>query len=92
MLPAAPPNLGAPVGGAVCCPRPVIAMSQEIDKRLLEILACPDCLGAVHQDGEWIVCEKCGRRYPIRDGLPIMLVEESLAPDEQQAQGEDPAE
>ena len=67
----------------------VIGVAQEIDKELLEILACPDCLGEVHQEGAWIVCDKCGRRYPIRDGLPIMLVEESVAPEgQEQAEGE----
>ena len=67
-------------------------MAQEIDKRLLEILACPDCLGDVHQDGDWIVCEKCGRRYPIRDGLPIMLIEESVSADGEKAEGESGSE
>ncbi len=28
----------------------------------------------------WLVCEQCGRRYPIRDGIPVMLVEEAEAP------------
>ncbi|HUT97654.1 MAG TPA: Trm112 family protein [bacterium] len=46
---------------------------------LLEILACPVCKTPVHLDGtgERIVCDSCGRRYPIRDGIPVMLVEEA---------------
>ncbi len=57
-----------------------------IDPGLLEILRCPV---AVHMDelGEdpgrlelvkdcWLVCEESGLKYPIRDGIPIMLVEE----------------
>ncbi|MBC7289091.1 MAG: Trm112 family protein [Armatimonadetes bacterium] len=60
-------------------------MTQQIDPRLLEILACPDCLGTVRQECDWIVCEKCGRRYPIRDGIPIMLIEESVKPSAQEA-------
>ena len=51
-----------------------------IDKELLEILACPACKAEVQLDGEQIVCLGCGRRYPIRDGIPIMLVDEAEAP------------
>ncbi|MGI5837322.1 MAG: Trm112 family protein [Chloroflexota bacterium] len=54
-----------------------------IDKDLLEILACPDCKAPVTQEGDWIVCtasEKCGKRYPIRDGIPIMLIDEAVDP------------
>lgn len=48
-----------------------------IDSELLDILACPLCKADVKLEGEKIVCTKCGRRYPIRDGIPIMLVEEA---------------
>ena len=52
-----------------------------IDEKLLEILACPACKGPVKLQDDWIVCQDCGRRYPIRDGIPIMLVEEAEQPD-----------
>jgi uncharacterized protein YbaR (Trm112 family) len=52
-----------------------------VDKELMEILACPSCRGDVELrpegDAEWIVCLKCGLRYPVRDGIPVMLVEEA---------------
>lgn len=48
-----------------------------IDQELLEILACPACRGSVRQEGEKIVCTQCGRRYPVKDGIPVMLVEEA---------------
>lgn len=55
-----------------------------IDSELLSILACPLCkepveLQASPGDGAdgWLVCARCGRRYPIRDDIPIMLVEEA---------------
>ena len=48
-----------------------------IDQTLLEILACPACKGDVELKEEKIVCLKCGRKYPIKDGIPIMLVDES---------------
>ena len=50
-----------------------------IDQELLEILACPACKTAVRLEGERLVCNSCNRRYPIRDGIPIMLVEEAEA-------------
>jgi hypothetical protein len=48
-----------------------------IDKTLLDILACPVCKTPVRLEGERLVCERCKRRYPIRDGIPVMLVEEA---------------
>ena len=51
-----------------------------IDPKLLEILACPACKTAVTAEGEWLVCAQCGRRYPVRDGIPVMLIEEAQSP------------
>ena len=48
-----------------------------IDQKLLEILACPVCKTAVTPEGDRLVCNQCGRRYPVRDGIPVMLVEEA---------------
>ena len=50
-----------------------------IDSKLLEILACPACKTKVVLEGEKIVCTnvQCGLRFPIRDGIPVMLVEEA---------------
>ena len=53
-----------------------------IDPELLEILACPACKAPVRLEGERIVCAgpSCGLRYPVRDGIPVMLVEEADRP------------
>ena len=48
-----------------------------IDKELLEILACPLCKTPVREEGDRLVCTACGRRYPVRDGIPVMLIEEA---------------
>ncbi len=48
-----------------------------IDEKLLEILACPACKEPVRLEKDRIVCTGCGKRYPIRDGIPIMLLEEA---------------
>ena len=46
-----------------------------IRKELLDILACPACKTKVRLEGEELICDSCGRRYPIEDGIPIMLVD-----------------
>ena len=59
----------------------VIEVTEKLDARLLEILACPACKGDVKQEGDTIVCVgECRRIYPIRDGIPIMLIEEATLP------------
>lgn len=60
-----------------------------IDSRLLEILRCPACHGEIDplEDDRGLECRQCGRIYPIRDGIPVMLVEEASLPP-----GEDPQE
>ncbi len=50
-----------------------------ISQELLEILACPKCKGEIHlnetQDG--LICENCKLLYEIRDGIPVMLIDEA---------------
>ena len=52
---------------------------QTMDKKLLEILVCPLTKGTLHYDAakQELVSEKAKLAYPIRDGIPIMLVEEA---------------
>ena len=50
-----------------------------LDKELLKILACPLCKTEVILENDAIVCTQCRRKYPIRDGIPIMLIEEAQA-------------
>ena len=52
-----------------------------IDETLLEILACPACKAPVKLEKDKIVCTGCGRRYPIRDDIPIMLIDEAELPE-----------
>ncbi len=54
-----------------------------IDKELLEILACPVCKTRVIEEEDFLVCSECGRRYPVRDGIPIMLVDEAQQPSQE---------
>lgn len=53
-------------------------------QELLDILACPACeeRPPVHlsADKKYLVCEKCNRHYPIRDDIPVMLVDAATIP------------
>jgi uncharacterized protein YbaR (Trm112 family) len=53
-----------------------------IDKELLDILACPNCRGEVeyHEAEQFIECLKCHYKYPVRDGIPVMLIDEADKP------------
>jgi uncharacterized protein YbaR (Trm112 family) len=53
-----------------------------LDPELLEILVCPNDRGPVEylEDQQVIVCSTCGYRYPVRDGIPVMLIDEAEKP------------
>lgn len=53
-----------------------------IDKELLDILACPACKADVKLENDRIVCTNpsCAKRYPVRDGIPVMLIDEAEDP------------
>lgn len=50
-----------------------------LDQTLLEILVCPVCKGELEyrSDPEELVCAACRLRYEVRDGIPIMLIDEA---------------
>ncbi len=52
----------------------------ELDAKLLDILACPQCKGDLEYRKEEpaLICHQCKLKYPIRDGFPVMLVEEAI--------------
>ncbi len=49
----------------------------QISAELMEILVCPKSHGALEQRGDWLYCQESGLRYPVRDGIPIMLIDEA---------------
>lgn len=51
-----------------------------IDQQLLDILVCPQCRGGLVlvEGGRGLLCEKCQLKYPVRNDIPMMLVEEAL--------------
>jgi uncharacterized protein YbaR (Trm112 family) len=50
-----------------------------IPRQLLEILVCPKCRGDLEyrEQEPALVCGKCKLKYPVRDGIPIMLIDEA---------------
>ncbi len=71
---------GAAAGAITTATEPV-AHREGLDPTLLEILACPDDKAPViyQKEGqaERLTCTKCGKRYPVRDGIPVMLIDEA---------------
>lgn len=51
----------------------------ELDPVLLEIVACPACHSrlTVDDDAGEMACTGCERSYPVRDGIPVLLVDEA---------------
>lgn len=47
-----------------------------VSQDLLDILVCPACKAALDNLTHTLVCVECGRRYPVCDDIPIMLIEE----------------
>jgi uncharacterized protein YbaR (Trm112 family) len=52
-----------------------------LDAQLLAILACPKCKGKLtyRESDQALDCESCQLRYEVRDGIPVLLIEEATA-------------
>lgn len=59
-------------------------MAVDLAPELLEILACPNCHGslAVDHERDELVClaADCGLAYPVRQGIPVLLIDEARRP------------
>ena len=57
-----------------------------LDRELMEIVRCPACLGifadpaASDAAPEELSCTKCGNAYPVRNGVPVLLLDEAHRP------------
>jgi uncharacterized protein len=62
-------------------------LTMPISEQLLEILVCPACRARVElkPDGSGLKCVECKRVYPVRDDIPVMLIDEAKIEDEQPA-------
>lgn len=47
----------------------------------LNILACPACKGELtaHDNGQKLLCQSCGRAFPVSEGIPVMLADEAVS-------------
>ena len=59
-----------------------LAMEKEMkrqEEELLKILACPNCRTPVSlvKSGQGLKCQECHRVYPVKDGIPVMLIDEA---------------
>lgn len=54
-------------------------MTTPVSKELLAILVCPKCKGELeYREAESaLICHACHLRYPVRDGIPVMLIDEA---------------
>jgi uncharacterized protein YbaR (Trm112 family) len=50
-----------------------------LSRELLEVLACPKCKGEVrlNEKKDALICDRCKLFYPIRDGIPVMLIDQA---------------
>lgn len=62
-----------------------------IDKELLDILACPACRTPVEMtaDGQGLRCGECRRVYPIREDIPVMLLDQATVEGKSDGEAED---
>ena len=51
-----------------------------LDPKLLEIIVCPACRADLSLRGAELVCTGCGLAYPVRDDIPVLLVDEARKP------------
>lgn len=51
-----------------------------ISKDLLDILCCPKCKGdlRLNEGEDGLICDACGLMYPIKDDIPVMLIDEAI--------------
>ncbi|MGO9813972.1 MAG: Trm112 family protein [Isosphaeraceae bacterium] len=51
-----------------------------LNQELLSLLACPLGKAPLRQDGDVLICTRCGTRFGIKDGIPDMLIEDAELP------------
>ncbi len=56
-------------------------LDRPLDQQLIQMLRCPVTLSPVRPEGEFLVAVVGGLRYPVRNGVPVMLPEEATLPD-----------
>ena len=52
-----------------------------IEEELLRRLVCPVGKSELHCEADYLVCSSCGLKFPIREGIPVMLIEDAELPE-----------
>ena len=52
-----------------------------LSEKLLDILACPGCYGSLKEVGAYLLCPACSLRFPVQDGIPVLLLSEAQKAD-----------
>lgn len=52
-----------------------------VSEELLSMLQCPIGKGPLVQQGDYLACPSCGLRYPIREGIPSLVIEHAVLPE-----------
>lgn len=58
-----------------------------VDKKLLDIMACPRCKGDIELKGMFILCRKCRLAYPVLEDVPDMLIKDAWPLEKARKQG-----
>lgn len=53
-----------------------------VDEKLLAILACPVSKLPLREEEGWLICDGSGLKYPVREGIPVLLIEEARCLDD----------
>jgi uncharacterized protein YbaR (Trm112 family) len=57
-----------------------MSTEMNLDPKLMEIIRCPHDQGDLEVAGDELVCRSCGYAYPVRDDIPVLLVDEARKP------------
>ncbi|MBW4026363.1 Trm112 family protein [Acidipila rosea] len=53
-----------------------------MDRKVLSLLGCPNCHGALEEHPHGLICRRCGVRFPVIDGIPVLIPGSAKAVDE----------
>jgi len=53
-------------------------IQQKLSPEVMAMLACPVCHGGLSVEEQQVRCLQCGRRYPVEDGIPVLLADRAL--------------
>lgn len=48
-----------------------------LSDNILPLLACPACQGKLVESGDYLLCPSCALKFPVRDGIPVLLLSEA---------------